>query len=102
MVDSAGDAGFGENPCGLLERGGGDEAVRRERGFGDAKEEWGAVGGLAAAVHHFVVLFVNSGVYEVRCLVSACHAIPRLRSACRHSTQNTGFSTKERDITQPQ
>jgi hypothetical protein len=42
---------------GLLERCGGDETVRRERCFGDAEEEWRAVGGLAAAVHHFVVLF---------------------------------------------
>ncbi len=49
--------GFGENPGGLLERCGGDEAVRRERGFGDAEEEWGAVGGLAAAVHYLLVLF---------------------------------------------
>ena len=31
--------------------------VGRERGLGDAEEEWGAVGGLAAAVHHLLVLF---------------------------------------------
>jgi len=31
--------------------------VRRERRLRDAEEEWRAVGGLAAAVHHFLVLF---------------------------------------------
>ena len=45
VVDPAGDAGFGENSGGLLERRGGDEAVRRERGLGDAEQEWRSVGG---------------------------------------------------------
>jgi hypothetical protein len=40
-----------------LEPGGGDEAVRRQGGFGYAEQEWRSIGGLAAAVHHLLVLF---------------------------------------------
>ncbi len=57
VVDSAGDGGFGEDARGLLEGGGGDEGLRRERGFGDAEEQGHAVGGLAATVHDLFVLF---------------------------------------------
>jgi hypothetical protein len=64
---------------GRPERCCGDEAVRRERCFVDAEEEWRAVGGLAAAVHRFFVLFheaeaIDLLVHEEIGVADACHA----------------------------
>jgi hypothetical protein len=57
VVDSAGDAGLGEHAVLSWNEAAEMNLSRRRGGFGDAEQEWRSVGGLAAAVHHLLVLF---------------------------------------------
>ncbi len=59
-VDGAVDASLGENAGGLLEAGGRDEAVGRERRLGDAEEERTADGGTSAGHEDALVFGVEA------------------------------------------
>ena len=48
VIHLAGDGGFGEDARGLLEAGGGDEGIRRERRLGDAEQQRAPGSGTAA------------------------------------------------------
>ena len=64
-VDRAVDAGFGENSRGLLEGGGGDEGVGRERGLGDAQQERTANCRTATLGNHSLVLFAEAELVDL-------------------------------------
>src|SRR2546425_4879886 len=49
----------------VLERGRGDERLRRQRRFRDAEEQWCSVGRLAAAVHHLLVLLEEAEAIDL-------------------------------------
>src|SRR5579859_4829749 len=60
IVHLAGDGSFGEHASGLLEAGGGNERVGRERRFGDAQEQRTARCGAATALDGFIVLLAEA------------------------------------------
>ncbi len=60
IVDLAGNGGFGQDSRGLLEAGGGDKGIGRERGFGDTEEQRAPGSGAATLGDHAVVLFAEA------------------------------------------
>src|ERR1700733_14469900 len=60
VIHLASDGCFGEDAGGLLEAGGGDERVGRERRLGDAKEQRAARRGAATVFDDLVVLFAEA------------------------------------------
>src|SRR5215472_797472 len=60
IVHLAGNGSFGEHARGLLEAGGGDERVGRERRLGDAEEQRTACSGTATALDGFIVFLAEA------------------------------------------
>src|SRR5205807_4298250 len=88
VIDAPRNRRFGEYARGLLERRGGDERVRRQRGFGDAEQKRRAVGGLAAAVHHLLVLFHEAEAIDLLVDQEVGVADARHADAAQHLTAN--------------
>src|SRR5208337_186401 len=60
IVDLTGNGGFGEDAGGLLETGGGDKGIGRERGLGDTEEQRAPGSGAATLGDDAVVLFAEA------------------------------------------
>src|SRR6202012_5016663 len=64
-VHRAVDAGFGEYTRGLLEGGGGDEGIGRERGLGDVQQQRTANRRPATLGNHTLVLFAEAELVDL-------------------------------------